>query len=120
MALQLILTNSAASKHLAWTASKDEPMRAQRWAYGGGERALFAKGGIDEHDLTRLWRTANFFLLHFQGRMEGLESAGLKLSFDQILAEGRGAPGLWEGNLRLSEAEMEMPKYWFGFYGGWF
>lgn len=72
---------------------------------------------MDEPDLTRLWRIANFFLLHFKGLIDasdgGLKMSGLKIDFGQVLGEGRGVPGVWT----CLGAEEPVPRYWFGFYG---
>lgn len=117
MTLQLILTNIAASSRVTWADDIPEVINSQRLAYGDGSRALFEKGGIDGLDLARLWRTANFFLLHFKGLIEAsdgwLKMSGLKIDFEEVLGEGRGAPGVWAC---LGEEEP-VPRYWFGFYG---
>lgn len=116
MALQLILTNIAASSRATWANHSLEIINSQRLAYGDGSRSLFEKGGIDGPDLTRLWRTANFFLLHFRGLMEasdGLKTNGLQFDFERVLGEGKGEPGAWAC---LGEEEP-VSRYWFGFYG---
>lgn len=118
MTLQLILTNIAASERATWANGSREIIHSQQWAYGDGASTLFEKGDIDGYDLTRLWRIANFFLLHFEGLIDAsdgeLKTSGLKIDFGQVLGEGRGKPGVWTG---LGEEEP-VPRYWFGFYGG--
>lgn len=50
----------------------------------------------------------------------GLKMNGLKLEFERLVAEGQGAPGMWDvlGREEREEEEEEIPRYWFGFYGG--
>lgn len=125
MLLQILLTNIALTKHLVWLDTCEyggAHAYTQALAYGPPERQLFANNYMDEDDIIQIWGTANLFLLHlakYRSRIAGPESSswGLKLIFDEICGEERGAPGLWENNLWV-EVEPEFPRYWFGFFVG--
>jgi hypothetical protein len=117
MLVQILLTNIALTKRIVWADTSEYcSAYTQALAYGEADRKLFANDYADEDDIIQIWATANLFLLHLGNRIPGSESLGLKLTFDGICGEGRGAPDLWKNNLWV-DVEPEFPRYWFGFYG---
>ncbi|KAH0608160.1 uncharacterized protein H6S33_002212 [Morchella sextelata] len=116
MLVQILLTNIALTKRIVWADTSEYcSAYTQALAYGEADRKLFANDYADEDDIIQIWATANLFLLHLGNRIPGSESLGLKLTFDGICGEGRGAPDLWKNNLWV-DVEPEFPRYWFGFY----
>ncbi|KAH8149626.1 uncharacterized protein LAJ45_06257 [Morchella importuna] len=59
--------------------------------------------------------STNTQALAYGNRISGSESLGLKLTFDEICGEERGAPDLWKNNLWV-DVEPEFHRYWFGLY----
>lgn len=114
--VQILLTNIALTKRIVWADSERCSANTQALAYGVTGRKLFANDYANADDIIQIWATANLFLLHLGNRIPGSESLGLKLTFDVICGEERGAPDLWKNNLWV-DVEPEFPRYWFGFYG---
>lgn len=125
MLVQILLTNVALTNHLVWVDASEyggAHAYTQTLAYGPGDRRLFGNGHLDEEDIIQIWGTANLFLLHLGNRNRitayspESSSWGLKITFDEICGEERGAPSLWKNNLWV-DTEPEFPRYWFGFHG---
>jgi hypothetical protein len=118
LALQLILTPLAVIEDFCWSDSGGKAGLIQARAYGHGHGTtgrIFGDDSSMEKILLSLWSTALYFLLIFQGKVQGMGSLGLRLSFTEIASHKRGAWQSW--TKRIGDgAVSDVAQYWFGAY----